>query len=209
MDRLKSVFARRFPLPSEWMGEKFEYEAAGESAQVYKIPDNWMVAQAKTTLSNRIWLNENLLHDFSDEAVEYVFLHELGHANRNVGERLEFTLTATGSLVVSLILFFLTAKMASRAIEGLILERIVVILITSAMAIGIAWVHFRIRRNEELRADLYALNKLGQEEFLKRRRKLEQAVDRGVNARVQRRLVYPDEDAILAAYKEISVNKKD
>jgi hypothetical protein len=60
--------------------------------------------------------------------------------------------------------------------------------------------HCGIKCNEEFRAERYALDQLGREEFVRRRQKWEQTVDRGVSARVQRRLFYPNEDAILSGH---------
>lgn len=198
MEAFTSVLARWLPLPSERIGERCEYEVAGESSSVYWVPESRMKAPAKTTLFNRIQLSEGLKRDFSEDVIEYVFLHERGHANQDAKTRIKFAALSTGSFLLAFVLLVFTLVFAVMVVPELTLMRTVAAFGFLVATILVAWAHCGIKRDEELRAERYALDRLGHEKFLRRRRKWEQTVDRGVSARVQRRLFYPDEDTIIS-----------
>jgi hypothetical protein len=140
-----------------------------------------------------------LKRDFSEDVIEYIFLHERGHASQDAKTRVKFAVFSIGSLGLATVFLLFTLVFATIVIPEPTFVRVTAVLGFICATILIAKSHCGIKRNEELRAEHYALDRLGKEEFLRRRQKWEQAVDRGVSARVQRRFFYPDEDTILSA----------
>lgn len=197
----KSFFARRLLVPSGWIGEKSNFEAAGESGEIYWIPDRMMNAPAKTTVFNNIRLSESLYQDFPQEVVEYIFLHERGHADRN---RINQVLFA-GISVLSFFLFgvFLTFTIifAVLASTNLTLPIFGVVIFFFGLSALLGWFYCRVQMNEELRAERYALDKLGEEEFRRRHKMWENLVNRDMFSRLQRQLFYPEIETVISTYR--------
>jgi hypothetical protein len=77
-----------------------------------------MNAPGKTTVFNRIQLNQRLRREFPEDLVEYTFLHERGHANRGGAGRISFLISTIGSLFVSVALFGLALLLVASAVSN-------------------------------------------------------------------------------------------
>lgn len=200
MENLKSFAARRFPLPSRYIGEKSLYKAGGESATVYWVPEDRMNTPGKTTIFNNIRLSEELRRDFPGDVVDYVFLHELGHANRGGWKRVLYVVATIGSFVATPVLALFTLILTGLIIPDISLLRIGAVAAFLVLTILVGLFHCRVQWGEELKAELFALEKLGEAEFCRRRTEWEESVDRGFFSKLQKRLYYPEEGEILSAY---------
>jgi Zn-dependent protease with chaperone function len=201
---LSSLLARRLPVPSSWIGKKSEFEAAGESGDVYWIPEQKMNAPGKTTVFNRIRLSEHLRRDFSIDVVEYIFLHERGHAERGWVGRIKYVSMTFVSLLLTILSLLFAIVLAGIVVANISLVEAGTVGFFFGLSIWFGWLYCRVQRNEELRAECYALNSLGEKEFRRRRNmwEKERKGQRGTFARLQRRYFYPEEDTIFSTYDE-------
>jgi hypothetical protein len=198
MKSFKTLLARRLPIPSDWVGEKSEFAAAGDSGDVYWIPEQMMNAPGKTTVFNRIQLNQRLRREFPEDLVEYTFLHERGHANQGVAGRISFLISTIGSLSVSVVFFGLALLLVASAVSNPTLPTVGAGISFFGLSSLFGWLFCRARKNEELRAEWYALDRLGEAEFRRRYQLWEEKADRSLWGRLQRRFFYPELETVLA-----------
>lgn len=84
MNPIVSFLASLFPVPGRYIGEQEAFSVGDVQATVYWIPDNVLHVPGRATVLNNIWLNERARDDLSPELLEYLFLHEHGHAQRSL-----------------------------------------------------------------------------------------------------------------------------
>ncbi|MCD2200632.1 hypothetical protein LPA44_12085 [Halobacterium sp. KA-4] len=169
------------------------------------MPDEVIGAPGKTTIFNTIWLNERVKCDLSTELVEYLFLHEHGHASRSPTARLKF-IVLTVSLA-SLTVGFICLTIAVGVIGVLdpiysLVQGAIAVLIGIVFATLTGKGYLRVIRNEELHAELNVVHELGTEEFRRRHELFEETRDRGPIEVLQRRLFYPTMDMVVAASQD-------
>lgn len=204
MNRIISLLVSLFPVPGRYIGEQKEFSVGDVQATVYWIPDSVLDSLGRATMSNNIWLNERVTDDLPTELVEYLFLHEHGHARRSLAGRLQFYALATLTTVGTLGLALLTMSVAvtalwnpiysvSQGVAGLLL------CLMLTLAAGAAYRH--VMRTEELRAELNVVQALGPEEYRRRHQKFEDYRDRGLRAKLRRRLLYPTDDTVIERYE--------
>jgi len=191
-----------FFIPSAWIGRKSEINAAGDSGQVYWIPDNIMRSQGRATVFGTIRLNENLTERFPQDVVEYVFLHERGHSNRSFARLVWFILGTTLTLLIAMLSGLFVFIFSLFAVENLTLQVVGLIGISVCLLIIFSWLHCRIKFNEELRAEKYALNYLGEEEFRQRSETAEEIVKRSWWNQLRRRLLYPSVETVISEHED-------
>lgn len=78
---IKSLLANL--LPARWTREGTVFHVQGVSATVHWLPTGEMNSLGRTTVLNTIYLDERIKREYPHHVVEYVVLHELGHASRS------------------------------------------------------------------------------------------------------------------------------
>jgi len=199
------IILRLFPisvLPSAYIGRKSEIEAAGVSDQVYWVPDDIMRAPAKATVFNTIRLNENLTERFQQDMIEYIFLHERGHTARSRMNLVWLLLRTTSAFVAAGVSAVFVVVFGLFAATDPIPQVVGLLLFSVCLFAVFSWLFCRIKFNEELRAEQYVLDHLGENEFRRRSETLEDIVDRSWYDRLQRRLFYPSVDTVISEHKD-------
>lgn len=188
-------------LPAKWTQEGSEFCVQGESATVYWVSAESEEKMGKTTVFNTIYLNEQLKSAYPHHLVEYVVLHEMGHASQSRRSRIKhYTLTilffVLAAILGALAVFFATKSLkADPALSGALS---VVVLLAAVFS---AETFRRKRQEEELQAELNALDTLGVAEFARRRGEIEQKHKRGIFDKLTRALFYPTLADILSEHK--------
>jgi len=204
-DRVKTVILRLFPisvLPSAYIGRKSEIEAAGVSDQVYWIPDDIMRAPAKATVFNTLRLNENLTERFQQDVIEYIFLHERGHTARSRMNFAWFLLRITSAFVAAGMSAVFVVVFGLFVVINPIPQVVGLLLFSVCFFFVFSWLFCRVKFNEELRAEQYALDQLGEDEFRRRSETFEDIIDRNWSGRLQRRLFYPSVDTVILEHED-------
>lgn len=181
-------------LPSAYIGRQSEIEAAGVSEHVYWIPADIMRAPAKATVFNTIRLNENLTERYPQDVVEYIFLHERGHAARSRINLVWFLLGTTLTFLAAGVSVGFVVVFGLFAATNPIPQVIGLLVLSLCLSTVFSWLFCRVKFKEELRAERYALNQLGEDEFRRRSETYEEIVDRSRYDRLKRRLFYPSVD---------------
>ena len=177
-------------------------EAAGVSDSVYWIPADIMHAPAKATVFNTIRLSENLTERFPQDVVEYIFLHERGHAARSRVNLAWFLLRTTSTFVVAGLSALFAVVFGFFAATNPIPQVVVLLVLSLFLSTVFLWLFCRVKFKEELRAEQYALNQLGENEFRRRSEKYEKIVNRNWYDRLKRRLFYPSVDTVILEHKD-------
>jgi hypothetical protein len=203
MGRIKiALLHSLFFIPSAWIGRKSEFKAAGLSEQVYWIPANMMRSLGRATVFDNIRLNENLTERFPQDVVEYIFLHERGHTNRNFARLVWFILGTTLTLLTAMLSGAFVIVFTLFAVRNLTLQVVGLLGLSVCLLIIFSWWHCRIKFKEELRAEKYALNHLGENEFRRRSETLEGMVNRSWWNQLRRRLLYPSVDKVISEHDD-------
>lgn len=189
-------------LPSVYVGRKSEIEAAGVSEQVYWIPADIMRAPAKATVFNTIRLNENLTERFPQDVVEYIFLHERGHATRSRVDRAWFFFQTTSTLMITGLSSVFVAVFGFFAATNPIPQVAGLLVLSLCLLTVFSWLFCRVKFKEELRAEQYVLNQLGENEFRRRSEMYEEIVDRSCGSRFKRRLFYPSVETVISEHED-------
>ena len=187
-----------FFIPSAWIGRKSEIKAAGVSEQVYWIPANMMRSLGRATVFGTIRLNENLTERFLQDVVEYVFLHERGHSNRSFARLVWFIIGTTLTLLSAMLSGVFLVIFSLFAVGNITLQVVGLLGLSVCLLIIFSWLHCRIKFNEELRAEKYALNHLGEDEFRQRSETAEEIVNRSWWNQLRRRLLYPSVETVIS-----------
>lgn len=185
-------------LPSVYIGRKSEIEAAGISEQVYWIPADIMRAPAKATVFNTIRLNENLTERFPRDVIEYIFLHERGHASRSRINRVWFLLRTTSTFIAAGLSVVFVVAFGLFAATNPIPQVAGLLVLSLCLLTVFSWLFCRVKFKEELRAEQYALNQLGEDEFRRRSEMYEEIVNRSWDGRFKRRLFYPSVETVIS-----------
>lgn len=189
-------------LPSAYIGRKSEIEAEGVSEQVYWIPADIMRVPAKATVFNTIRLNENLTERFPKDVVEYIFLHERGHTDRSLMDLSWFLLGTTSTFVAAGLSVIFVIVFGLFAATNPIPQVVGLLFLSLCLLTAFSWSFCRVRFKEELRAEQYALNQLGKDEFRRRSEMYEEIVDRSWYGRLKRRLFYPSVDTVISKHED-------
>lgn len=189
-------------LPSVYIGRKSEIEAAGISEQIYWIPAYIMSAPAKTTVFNTIRLNENLTERYPRDVVEYIFLHEQGHATRSRMSRVWFLLRTTSTFIAAglSVVFVVTFGLFAATNPTLYVAGLLVLSLCQLTVFS--WLFCRVKFKEELRAEQYVLNKLGEDEFRRRSEMYEEVASRSWDSRFRKRLFYPSVETVISEQED-------
>jgi len=193
--------AQLLPLPGRFVGHTAEYSVGETSASVCWLPDTTIRTPGRTTIFNTIWLNERVKEDFPTELVDYLFLHEHGHARRSRLGRLKFLLLALGFGLAFVVAFCLTVAFGVEAVSNSVYS-LETGIIAVTVGVGITLLagegYRRVLWNEELRAELNVVRALGSDEHRRRYERFEEQRDRGVLGRLRRQLFYPNADEVIA-----------
>jgi len=190
-------------LPSAYIGRESEIEAAGVSEQVYWIPADIMHAPAKATVFNTIRLNESLTERFPQDVIEYIFLHERGHTARSRMNLMRFLLGTTLTFVAAGLSAVFVVTFGLFAVTNLIPQVVGLLVLSLCLLTAFLWLFCQLRFKEELRAEQYALNQLGEDEFRRRSETYEEIVDRSRYDQLKRRLFYPSVDTVISEHKDV------
>jgi 4-amino-4-deoxy-L-arabinose transferase-like glycosyltransferase len=197
-----ALLRRLFFVPSAWIGRKSEIKAAGVSEQVYWIPANIMRSLGRATVFGTIRLNENLTERFPQDVVEYVFLHERGHSNRSFARLVWFLLGVILTLLSAMLSGIFLVIFSLFAVRNLTSEVVILLGLSVCLLIIFSWLHCRIRFNEELRAEKYALNHIGENEFRQRNETIEEIINRSWWNQLRRRLFYTSVETVISEHED-------
>ena len=189
-------------LPSVYIGRKSEIEVAGVSEQVYWIPADIMRVPAEATVFNTIRLNENLTERFPQDVIEYIFLHERGHTARSRMNQAWFLLGKTSTFVAACMSGGFVLVFGWFAATNPIPQEVGLLVLSLCLLPAFLWLFCRVKFKEELRAEQYALNQLGEDEFRRLSETYEEIVDRSRYGRLQRRLFYPSVDTVISEHED-------
>jgi Zn-dependent protease with chaperone function len=172
--------------------EVSEFSVAGVSREVYWF-DSGSRKGGHTTPFNTVTMNRQLLEDLSDSARDYVFIHEVGHSK--VG--FPFNVLMYALLIPTLVMAMFSPFVAAATIfDTWISTNSFYSTITAAIA-GIVIVIFftglftTISWLSEGHAELYAVRKLGKEEYLQISEEIKEYADRSRIRKVRHRVKYP------------------
>jgi hypothetical protein len=175
------------------------YRTNGEEHKVFWLnTDNWDAA-GECTAFNTILLNERRLGDAPKEAVDYVFLHEIGHTKPS-------NLLILGSYVIQIILkLFAIVGIPALFIQWAFLissgpsvslfltysaAYLILVLLIVMPVVAISWLN-------ESYAELFAVSKLGTTTYLRCYSKMDRHSNRGLIGRIRRRLFYPSPSNVV------------
>jgi hypothetical protein len=194
---LTRVYARTIDLSG--VAKEETYRAHGEERRVFWVDaDGWPVA-GQLTLFGTVLLNESRLDDVPKEVVDYTFLHEIGHSKLP-------TILSIGSVLARIPLSFV----AIFGIPALIVQWLVFLFsgptIGQFTTLSVAYLLVAllilvplvaIWRLDEGYAEFYVVSKVGEETYLRYFEKMEANSDRGVFARIFRKIFYPSPKHVL------------
>ncbi|MBX0296991.1 hypothetical protein [Haloarcula nitratireducens] len=164
------------------------------------MPNAVIGTPGKTTIFNTIWVNERVKDELPAELIEYLILHEHGHASRSVAVRLKFLVLTVGLAVTTVALLFLTMIVGTTAVFNpmySLVQGAIVVIIGLVFATFAATGYRQVRWNEELRAERNALRGLGPAEYRRRHDQFERLRNRGIIEQLKRRLFYPTVDEVV------------
>lgn len=146
-----------------------------------------------------ILLNERLRDDYSEDVVDYVFLHEVGHAQMGIIGRTSFwaaylvsgLLFITG--VISLPNTLLEAVQTSPSSSMLPVYIAVTLGITVAAAVPFTLVCWL----DEALAELFAISKIGISRYQSVKQEIEKESEGGLLRKIRIRIQYPPDSLIL------------
>lgn len=184
-----------------------EYSAYGISKTVY-----WFEQDSKRlgdySPFGTILLNERAKTEFPEPTTEYVFLHEMGHARDGIVIRtimrcllIVFGFLALGGIVSlpALVLQAIVQAPSLYLLPVYVSSAILVVLFASLPFMITSWF-------DELRADLFAISKIGRQEFKTLRSYFHEQSDRGFLRKCWYYARYPPDRLILwvAQWRDIS-----
>lgn len=185
------LYARTLDLSGITREER--YNAHGEAQRVFWIDtDSWRMA-GQCTPFGTILLNENRLKAVSDEVVDYVFLHEVGHTKLPTVLSLAslliripllfFALFVLPALIIQWLVFTYTGPVSSQLIMSFGWIILVAMLIIVPLVV-ISWL-------DEGYAELFVVSKIGETSYQNRIKELRKQSDSGIFIRIFRRFLYP------------------
>ncbi|UWG48345.1 Zn-dependent protease with chaperone function [Halanaeroarchaeum sp. HSR-CO] len=197
-DRLTRWYARL--LDENGVVDETVYRTHGEEHRVYWVDaDRWPMGGQYTPFGTVV-LNADRLDDLSTEAVDYVFLHEIGHGQRSAistvfvyAVRTVVTLAAVLGLPLLGRRWVRSVGRASSSAEAIRSSSRLSIRGLGLVA-GVGFVSWL----DEGAAEVFALSKLGVTSYRRRRREFIDGADVGVAFRSLRRLVYPPPRLVVA-----------
>lgn len=204
MESSLEPLARFLPIPGRFVGHTAEYSVGETSATVCWLPDSTIRTPGKTTIFNTIWLNERVKEDLPTELVDYIFLHENGHARRSRLNRLKFLVLALSLALTFVVAFCLTIAVGVEAVSNPVysLETVAIVVIIGFSLAALAGEgHRRVLWNEELRAELNVAQALGPDEYQRRHDRFEELRDRRALGTLRRRLFYPSADEVVTTFQ--------
>lgn len=191
------LYARTLDLSGITREERFS--AHGEEEWVFWInTDNWRMA-GQCTPFGTILLNESRLKNASDEVVDYVFLHEVGHTKLP-------TVLSLGSLLIRIpLLFFALFGLPALTVQWVIFASsgptfnqlimfsgatVLVAMLILVPLVVISWL-------DEGFAELFVVSKIGETSYQNRIDQLRKQSESGVFIRFLRRFLYPPPNLVV------------
>jgi hypothetical protein len=184
--------------------EVSEYSAAGISKDVY-----WFDSDSKNsghcTPFNTLLMNKRPFRDLSQTAQDYVFLHETGHSKLTFPFNLLMYLLLIPTLLLALLSPFVAVQQvivtwyATTSIYATFLAAIagvIVVAICTSLFTLTSWL-------SEGHAELYALNRIGREPYLKTSKEIKEYADRNQIRRILHRIQYPPPSLVVWISKKI------
>lgn len=195
---LQDLLTRLYASPRGGVTDVEEYRAYGMSKTVY-----WFEQESKRlgdySPFGTILLNEQAKTEFPEKTTEYVFLHEMGHARDSVILRtilwcllVIFGFLALGG-IISLPALILQAILQASSLYLLPFHvglAVFVVLFACLPFIVTSWF-------DELRADLFAISRIGYHEFETLRSALHEQSERGFLGKCWYYARYPPDRLIL------------
>lgn len=204
-DRLTRGYARL--LDGDGVVGETVYRTHGETHRVYWIDaERWPIGGQYTPFGTVV-LNEHRLGHLSEEAVDYVFLHEVGHGRRsNVATVSVYAVRSVVTLAAVLGLPWVV----SRWVRSVVADspptgsdpswRSVGSLGLIAAVVLVSWL-------DEGAAEMFAVSKLGAKSYRRRRDEFLDGAEGGLVLRSIRRLIYPHPRLVIAADEYLGRNR--
>ena len=175
------------------VNEEEAYQSHGEEHRVFWVDaEKWPMGGQYTPFGT-ILLNESALNDVSEEVVDYVFLHEVGHGKPptilNLGSfvvRLPLIVLAIiglPTLILRWLIFVFSSPAASQLIEFSLAFLFVALLILVPLVL-ISWI-------DEGHAELFAVSKIGEKTYQRCLEEIRENSDSGRIRQVLHRIFYP------------------
>ena len=174
------------------------YQSHGEQHRVFWIDAEKWPMSGQYTPFRTILLNEEKLNRVSDEVVDYVFLHEVGHSKPpSLVHFSSFAIRVPLMGIALLGLPVLALRWLVFALSGsvgqffqLTLAFVLVSLIILGPLILVSWL-------DEGHAEVFAVSKIGEEAYYRCHKEIRENSDSGRIARVLHRLFYPSPGIVI------------
>lgn len=197
VDRLTHAYARL--LDSDGVIDVTEHRSDGEAHRVYWVAARRWPAAGQFTPVGTIILNEDRLADLPDGTVDYVFLHEVGHARLpGIVTLVLYAVRLLLTVAVVLGLFWLILGVTMVESPGIAIGGSVelspwpwiVTFLSLVGLVGVSWIH-------EGHADLFVVSKIGGGSYLRWHDEVAQNSGAGGLYRVFRRFFYPSPRLVI------------
>lgn len=176
-----------------------DYEAFGEQERVFWIDASSWPVSGQYTLFGTILLNQSKLEKAPEDVKDYIFLHEVGHSKLptllslvSVLVRIPlvfFAILGIPVLVIQWIIYAFSGPPIGQLMTFSAAYLLVALLVVVPLVV--VW------QLDEAYAELYVVSKIGKEAYQRCSDKMEEYSDRGLFARLLRKLFYPSPDLVL------------
>lgn len=174
------------------------YECGGVQRRVIWVDsDRWLMAGQN--LFGTIFLNESKLRDCSDDVNDYIFLHEVGHSQFHAifsvfvfvlrFALMGIALLSLPALVGALLVLLIQASDLAAAAVILVAIAFLMLLVLIPL-VAVSWF-------DEGRAELFAVSKLGTQQYRECCNEIRRQSNRGRLKRAVFRVIYPPPKLIV------------
>lgn len=181
--------------------KKDTYEAHGESETVYWIDSEDHIAGWCTPVGT-IVLNEGRLANCSVETRDYVFLHELGHKHRHPLLHAIFYAIAIPGAAFALASVMTLVSLAALYFQGVVTNPWAFVGVLATFVLSIAVIS-GISKLEELAAEVFSVNRIGEEAYVEAWDELEEKSAGGLIVAAKKKLLYPGKGAVCKVYSKL------
>lgn len=196
--RIQSELTHLYAITRGGITNTGEYTACGISRTVYWFREDSKRMGDYSPLGTLL-MNEKAKEDFSEDVVDYVFLHEVGHDQMGVVGRSLFWVV----YLVAGLLFFAGITALPRTLlatfhfapSTLMLPGYLAVAIGISIASGLPFI--MVCWIDETLADLFAIAKLGRPQYKAILEDMKQESETGIFRRVRHRIQYPPDSLIL------------
>lgn len=195
---IRSCLTRLYALKRGGITDTEEYKAGGISRTVYWFHDDTKRMGDYSPLGTLL-MNEQAKEDFSEDVVDYVFLHEVGHDQMSVFGRSIFWIVylVSGILLLAAIIslprtLFVGFRLAPSTImiPVYLAAAIGVTIATGLPFVLVCWI-------DETLAELFAISRLGRRQSQSILEEVQEESDAGLLHNIRHRIQYPPDSLIL------------